>query len=52
MIHIYMEMPQWNSPYRYLKQAIFFFKNGRQEGKTGPVWGLVPVGRGGYKERV
>jgi hypothetical protein len=29
-----------------------FFKNGGQEGKTGPVWGLVPVGAGGYKERV
>jgi hypothetical protein len=30
-----------------------FFKNGGQEGKTGPVWGLVPSeGGGGYKERV
>jgi hypothetical protein len=23
-----------------------FFKNGGQEGKTGPVWGFVPVGAG------
>jgi hypothetical protein len=22
-----------------------FYKNREQEGKTGPVWGLVPVGR-------
>jgi hypothetical protein len=28
------------------------FKNGGQEGKTGPAWGMVPVGEGGYKERV
>jgi hypothetical protein len=28
------------------------FKSGGQEGKTGPVWGLVSVGGGGYKERV
>jgi hypothetical protein len=29
-----------------------FSKNGGQEGKTHPVWGLLPVGQGGYKERV
>jgi hypothetical protein len=29
-----------------------FSKNEGQQGKTGPVWGLVPVGGGGYKERV
>jgi hypothetical protein len=29
-----------------------FFKNGEQEGKTGPVWDLAPVGGVGYKERV
>jgi hypothetical protein len=29
-----------------------FFKNGGQEGKTGPVCGLVPVGGGGYKDGV
>jgi hypothetical protein len=23
-----------------------FFKNGEQEGKTGPVWGSAPVGGG------
>jgi hypothetical protein len=26
-------------------------KNEGQEGKTGPGWGLAPVGGGGYKER-
>jgi hypothetical protein len=30
----------------------FFFKNKGQEGKTGPVWGLLPVGEGRYKERM
>jgi hypothetical protein len=31
---------------RYLKQTKMpFFKNG-QEGKTGPVWGLILVGGG------
>jgi hypothetical protein len=30
-----------------------FFKNTfKQEGKSGPVQGWVPVGGGGYKERV
>jgi hypothetical protein len=29
-----------------------FFKNGGQEGKTGPVWRLVLVSVGGHKERV
>jgi hypothetical protein len=33
------------------KQKCLFFKNREQEGKTGPVWRLVPVGGGGYKER-
>jgi hypothetical protein len=28
------------------------FKNEGQEGKTGSVWGLAPVGGGGYQERV
>jgi hypothetical protein len=33
--------------YRYLKQTkISYIKNGRREGKTGPLWGLVPVGGG------
>jgi hypothetical protein len=27
----------------------FFFKNREQEGKTGPVWGLVQVGGGRIK---
>jgi hypothetical protein len=31
---------------------VLFFKNGGQEGKTGLVWGLAPLGGGGYKERV
>jgi hypothetical protein len=31
----------------YLKQIKMpFFKNGEQEGKTGPVWGLAPVSVG------
>jgi hypothetical protein len=43
-----MEMSPGNSLYSYLKQKnVIFFKNGEQENKTGPVWGLVPVG-GGY----
>jgi hypothetical protein len=29
-----------------------FFKNRGQEGKTGLVWGLVPVGGEEYKEKV
>jgi hypothetical protein len=29
-----------------------FFKNGEAESKTVPVWGLVPVGGEGHKERV
>jgi hypothetical protein len=28
------------------------FKNREQEGKTGPVWWLAPVGGGGYKKSV
>jgi hypothetical protein len=32
------------------KEKYLFFKP--QEGKTGPVWGLVLVGGGRYKERV
>jgi hypothetical protein len=34
------------------KQKCILLKYGRQEGKTGPVWRLVPVGREGYKKRV
>jgi hypothetical protein len=54
MTHISMEMTQGNSLCRYLKQTkcFFFFSNKGQEGKTGPVWRLAPVGGGGYKERV
>jgi hypothetical protein len=37
-----MKMSQGNSLYSYLKQTkMSFCKNGGQEGKTGPVWGLV-----------
>jgi hypothetical protein len=32
-------------PVLYLKQKCLFSKT-EQEGKTGPVWGLAPVGRG------
>jgi hypothetical protein len=28
----------------------FFLQNGEQEDKTGPVWGLVPEGEGGYRK--
>jgi hypothetical protein len=35
----------------FFEKNIFFSKNKGQEGKTGPVLGLAPVG-GGYKERV
>jgi hypothetical protein len=32
---------------KFLKQTkIPFFKNTEQEGKIGPIWGLVPVGKG------
>jgi hypothetical protein len=54
MIHIYMEMSN-EIPCRAIlrkQKCLFIFKNGEQEGKTGPVWGLVVVGGGGYKERV
>jgi hypothetical protein len=52
-MYIYLEMSQGSSLYSYLKQTkMSFFKNGGQEGKTGPVWGLAPVGGGGHKERV
>jgi hypothetical protein len=40
-----MEMSQRNSLQSYFQQAkLPFIKNGEQEGKTGPIWGLVPVG--------
>jgi hypothetical protein len=43
-----MEMPQGNSLCSYLKQTkmtfFFCYKTGEQEDRTGPVWGLVPVG--------
>jgi hypothetical protein len=47
-----MEMSECNSLYSYPKQTkmSFFYKNEEQEGKIGPVWGLVPVW--GDKERV
>jgi hypothetical protein len=43
-----MEMSPGNSLYSYLKQKKMYFplKNGEQENKTVPVWGLVPVGGG------
>jgi hypothetical protein len=46
IIHIYMKMSQGNSLYSYLKQKCLFLKNGEHEGKIGPVWGLVLVGKG------
>jgi hypothetical protein len=42
-----MEISYWNSLYRYLKQTkMAVFKNGGQEGKTDPVWEVIPVGGG------
>jgi hypothetical protein len=44
-----MKMSQGNSLHSYVKQTkmhIFFYKNGVQEGKTGPVWGVGTRGRG------
>jgi hypothetical protein len=35
-----------------LYQQRCLFKNREQEGKSGPIWGLVPVGEEGSKERV
>jgi hypothetical protein len=40
-------MSQVNFLLSYLIQTKMpFFKDGEQEGKTSPVWGLVPVGEG------
>jgi hypothetical protein len=42
-------MSQANSLYSYLKKtkmSFFFYKIREQEGRIGPIWGLVPVGRG------
>jgi hypothetical protein len=53
LIHIYMEMSQETPCVATLnKQKCLFFKNAKREGKRGPVWGLTPVGGGGYEERV
>jgi hypothetical protein len=43
-----MEVSQGNSLYSYIKQAkmSFFNKLREQEGGTGPVLGLMSVGRG------
>jgi hypothetical protein len=42
-----MEMSQSNSLYSYLIQTkMSLFKNGEEEGKTGPVCKLAPVGVG------
>jgi hypothetical protein len=47
-----MEMSQLKSLYSYLRQTkMSFFKNRGQEGKIGPVWGLLLMGGGRYKER-
>jgi hypothetical protein len=47
IIHIYMEMSQWNSLYSYLKQTkMSFFRNSEQEGKSGPALVVGPSGKG------
>jgi hypothetical protein len=33
------------------KSHYFFYKKGEQEDRTGPVWGLVPVGGERKKEK-
>jgi hypothetical protein len=43
-------LPPPPTPSKKLK--CLFLKNGKQEGKTDLVWGLVPVGCGECKERV
>jgi hypothetical protein len=35
-----------------LNKQKFLVKNGGQEGKIGPVWGLAPMWEGEYKERM
>jgi hypothetical protein len=45
--YIYTWKYQYETPFIALLN-----KSGGQEGKTGPVWGLAPVGGEGYKERV
>jgi hypothetical protein len=47
-----MEMSQQNTLYNYTNKNILFFKNRDQEGKTDPVWGLVPVGGDRIKKRL
>jgi hypothetical protein len=47
-----MEMSQENPCVAILNKQTCLFSKTEQEGKTGPVWGLAPVGGGGYKERV
>jgi hypothetical protein len=51
-----MEMSQGNSLCSELNKQkftiFFFYKIREQEGKTGPVKGLVPVGGGGSGERM
>jgi hypothetical protein len=48
-----MAMSQWNSMYSsHIYTKMSFFKNREQEGKTGPVWGLPPMGGGEHKESV
>jgi hypothetical protein len=58
-IHIFVEVPQGNSFYNYLKQAktsflfSLFYKIREQEGRMGPGWeGLIPMGEVGGGEKV
>jgi hypothetical protein len=44
-------MSQSNSPYTYLKKTKILFAKREQEGKTGPVWDLLPVGWGDIRKR-
>jgi hypothetical protein len=42
-MYLYMETSQWNSLCCYLKQTKMPFLHRKQEVKTDPVWGLIPV---------
>jgi hypothetical protein len=48
IVHMYMEMSQWNSLYSYLEEKCLFFKNEEQK----LVLFDVPVGGGGLKKWV
>jgi hypothetical protein len=44
-IYIYIEISQGNSLFPSTKMSFFFFKNGVQEGRTCPPWGVGTNGK-------